>query len=73
LRELADPAVAFEPATASVRFRVTATDYAQLLLMSSLVRQLQASAPGCYVDLVTVNLRAVEVALETGDVDLAIA
>jgi DNA-binding transcriptional LysR family regulator len=73
LRELAEPTLEFESATASVRFRVTATDYAQLLLMSSLVRQLQAMAPGCSVDLVTVNLRAVEVALETGDVDLAIA
>lgn len=73
LRELAEPSTDFESSTASVRFRVTATDYAQLLLMSSLVRQLQALAPGCSVDLVTVNLRAVEVALETGDVDLAIA
>jgi DNA-binding transcriptional LysR family regulator len=73
LRDLADPAVDFDPASASVRFRVTATDYAQLLLMPSLVRRLQAQAPACSMDFVTVNLRAVELALEAGDIDLAIA
>jgi DNA-binding transcriptional LysR family regulator len=73
LRELAEPAVGFDPALARVRFRITATDYAQLLLMSSLTQVLSAHAPDCTVDLVTVHLRAVEAALEAGDVDLAIA
>jgi DNA-binding transcriptional LysR family regulator len=73
LRDLAEPAAAFEPASACEAFRITATDYAQLLLMPTLVQTLQQQAPGCTADLVTVNLRALETALEGGEVDLAIA
>lgn len=72
MRDLDAPAE-FDAAAAAERFRITASDYAQLLLMSGLVRVLQAQAPRCTADLVTVNLRAVELALEGGEVDLAIA
>ena len=73
LRAIVEHAAAFEPGTATERFRITATDYAQLLLMPALTQRLQAHASGCALDLVTINLRAVELALEAGDVDLAIA
>jgi DNA-binding transcriptional LysR family regulator len=73
LHAIADPVAQFDPAHARDRFRLTATDYAQLLLMPELTRRLQMLAPGCAIDLVTVHLRAVELALEAGDVDLAIA
>jgi DNA-binding transcriptional LysR family regulator len=73
LRSLLDRGFGFDPQRAAERFRITATDYAQLLLMPALTRRLAAEAPGCAVDLVTVNLRQVELALEAGDVDLAIA
>jgi DNA-binding transcriptional LysR family regulator len=73
LRGLVERTDEFEPAQANERFRITATDYAQLLLMPTLMRQLQADAPRCAVDLVTINIRLVEQALEAGDVDLAIA
>jgi DNA-binding transcriptional LysR family regulator len=73
LRELAEPTGGFDPARAAVHFRVTATDYAQMLFMSSLTQLLIANAPHCTLELVTVNLRTLEAALETGDVDLAIA
>lgn len=63
----------FEPARAGERFRLTASDYAQLLLMPTLTSRLQQEAPGCAVEVRTVNLRDVERALEAGDVDLAIA
>ena len=63
----------FDPARAADRFRLTASDYAQLLLMPTLTRRLQGQAPGCAVEVRTVNLRDVERALEAGDVDLAIA
>lgn len=63
----------FEPALANERFRITATDYAQILLAPSLVAQMRTLAPSCSAEFVTVNLRAVEAALETGDIDLAIA
>lgn len=73
LRAFADDAGDFAAATAAQRFRLTASDYAQLLLMPRLMQELQAHAPGCATDLVTVNLRLVEQALEAGEVDLAIA
>jgi DNA-binding transcriptional LysR family regulator len=73
LRQLAEPATDFDPAAARECFRITASDYAQLLLMPSLVRLMHDRTSGCTVDLITVHLRAVEVALETGEVDLAIA
>lgn len=63
----------FDPAEARERFRITATDYAQLLLLPALVERLATAAPHCSAEFVTINLRAVEQALEAGDVDLAIA
>lgn len=73
LRDVLERAADFDPAQAGERFRITATDYAQLLLASALIGHLRAHAPGCRAEFVTVNLRAVEQALEAGDVDLAIA
>ena len=73
LHAIVEQETAFNPGTAADRFRITATDYAQLLLMPALTQRLHAQAPGCALDLVTINLRAVELALEAGDVDLAIA
>jgi DNA-binding transcriptional LysR family regulator len=73
LQAILERAADFEPARATERFRLTATDYAQLLLLPRLVQTLQQQAPGCTADLVTVNLRALEAALEGGEVDLAIA
>jgi len=73
LRGLLDHDRGFDPAQAVERFRLTTSDYAQLLLMPTLTRQLQAEAPRCSVDVLPVNLRDVERALEAGDVDLAIA
>lgn len=73
LRAILERAADFDPATARERFRITATDYAQLLLVPALVQRLQQTAPYCSAEFVTVNLRAVELALEAGEVDLAIA
>lgn len=73
LRGIVEPMAEFDASLSAARFRITATDYAQLLLMPTLTRQLQAQAPHCSVDLITVNLRMVEQALEAGEVDLAIA
>lgn len=73
LRGLLDRDRSFDPALAVERFRLTTSDYAQLLLMPTLTRRLQADAPRCSVDVLSVNLREVERALEAGDVDLAIA
>lgn len=73
LRALLDHERSFDPARAVERFRLTTSDYAQLLLMPTLTRCLQTEAPRCSVDLLAVNLRDVERRLEAGDIDLAIA
>lgn len=73
LQALVERAADFEPTTATERFRLTASDYAQLLLLPRLVELLRQQAPSCSAEMVTVNLRMVEQALEAGDVDLAIA
>lgn len=73
LQAILERAADFEPSQARERFRITATDYAQLLLLPELVQCLRETAPHCSAEFVTVNLRAVEQALEAGDVDLAIA
>jgi len=73
LQAILERASDFEPALASERFRITATDYAQTLLAPSLIEQMRELAPQCSAEFVTVNLRAVEQSLEAGDIDLAIA
>ncbi len=73
LQAVLERVAAFEPAQAREHFRITATDYAQLLLLPALVDRLREQAPHCAAEFVTVNLRAVEQALEAGEVDLAIA
>lgn len=73
LQSILEKATDFEPTKATERFRLTATDYAQLLLLPALVELLRQQAPACSTEMVTVNLRAVELALEAGEIDLAIA
>lgn len=73
LKSILEKVSDFVPELANERFRITATDYAQTLLAPRLVSHLRAFAPNCSTEFVTVNLRAVEQALETGDIDLAVA
>lgn len=73
LQAIVERAADFEPSAATERFRLTASDYAQLLLLPRLVELLRLQAPSCSAEMVTVNLRMVEQALEAGDIDLAIA
>jgi DNA-binding transcriptional LysR family regulator len=73
LRALLDDAGPFEPATAHERFRLSTSDYTQLLLMPALTRVMQDAAPQCRVEVHAVNIRDVERALESADIDLAIA
>jgi DNA-binding transcriptional LysR family regulator len=73
LRGLLEKETTFRPEAASTRFRLTTTDYTQLLLMPTLTGRLQREAPGCGVDVLPINVLHIETALEAGDVDLAIA
>ncbi len=73
LRALLQTEAAFEPGTAGDTFRITTSDYTQLLLLPALTRRLATAAPGCRVDIVPVNILRAEQALDAGDVDLALA
>lgn len=73
LHALMDAGRSFDPASARQRFRLTASDYAQLLFMPDLCRRLQDAAPACGLDLVTVHILRVAEALDAGEIDMAIA
>lgn len=73
LHALIETGQRFVPAASQQRFRLTASDYAQLLLMPQLCARLGEQAPGCAVDLITVHILRVAEALDAGEVDLAIA
>jgi DNA-binding transcriptional LysR family regulator len=73
LRQLLETGSAFDAATGRVSFRLTTSDYTQLLLMPSLMRIMLAEAPHCTIDILPVNILRIEQALDAGDIDLAIA
>lgn len=73
LRGLIDRGRGFEPASSALRFRLATSDYTQLLLMPQLRRRMAQQAPGCAVDIVPTHILRVEEALDTGEIDLAIA
>jgi DNA-binding transcriptional LysR family regulator len=73
LNLLLDAGQRFTPADAALRFRLTTSDYTQLLLMPSLCRRMQDEAPRCAIDLPPVHILRVAEALETAEIDLAVA
>lgn len=73
LHGLIDRSHAFDPARSALRFRLATSDYTQLLLMPALCRRLTSEAPGCAIDIVPTHILRVEEALDTGEIDLAIA
>lgn len=73
LRSLLDRGRGFEPSSATIRFRIATSDFTQLLLMPRLRMRMADEAPDCAVDVVPTHILRVEEALETGEIDLAIA
>lgn len=73
LRALLEPAEGFNAANSREVFRLSTSDYTQLLLLPALTRCLLAQAPGCRLDVLPVNILRIEQALDAGDIDLAIA
>jgi DNA-binding transcriptional LysR family regulator len=61
----------FEPASAQRKFRIIASDYAQLVILPSLVRYLEQHAPGIDLAFRTAPSLVAQ-KLEQGDADLAI-
>jgi DNA-binding transcriptional LysR family regulator len=64
---------AFDPASCTTRFRLATSDYSQFLLMPRLTEMLAADAPDVSVDVLPVNIRRVEEALDLGEIDIAVA
>ena len=73
LRRLLNQSGQFDISMLSERFRLAMTDYIQLILMPYLVKRLNQQAPNCNLDVVPSNILKVEEALETGELDIAIA
>lgn len=73
MRALLDEGRSFDPAAASMRFRITTSDYTQLLLMPRLTQRLRLEAPSCALDVLPIHLLRVAEALDSGELDLALA
>ena len=61
----------FDPRTARRSFVVAATDYMEFLVLPRLMRVLQTEAPGIDIRVRSLQLKAPEEPLDSGDVDLA--
>lgn len=70
---LVGPGSSFDPATSTRRFRMTAPEYAEHLLMPPLMRKLRSEAPGIRVDVQGPDYERAYELLERGEVDLRIA
>ena len=73
MRALSAGADSFDPATCTTRFRIVTSDYTQFLLMPRLTEILAERAPRASVDVLPINIRRVDEALDLGEVDVAIA
>lgn len=66
------PETEFNPATSERVFRILATDYVQLLILSDLMAHFQQLAPNVRIDIAELGSDVPEQALEQGDFDFAI-
>ena len=73
MRALSAGAEAFDPAACTTRFHLVTSDYTQFLLMPRLTEILAERAPKASIDMLPINIRRVEEALDLGEVDVAIA
>lgn len=73
LRALSAGPGQFNPADCTTRFKLATSDYSQFLLMPRLTESLAQAAPAVSVDVLPVNIRRVEEALDLGEIDLAVA
>ena len=63
----------FEPAMSTRTFRIAMTDYAEFVLLPTLVRRLHREAPGVNIAVMPFDGRTQADALADGEIDLAIA
>ncbi len=72
LRDAIAPTEAFQPETATRRFRISAGDYAVMILLPALAARLRQAAPGIDLRLRFVEKDRIPELLEQGELDLAI-
>lgn len=72
LRTALEGPAAFDATRSERSFTIATTDYAAFVVVGPLMRRLRGHAPGVSITVRTLDLREPEVALEHGDVDLAV-
>ena len=72
IEAIVQPRAAFDPASASLTFTLSASDYVEYALLPKLVDYLERKAPGVRLEVRSLDLQLVAMQMESGEVDLCI-
>jgi DNA-binding transcriptional LysR family regulator len=72
IEAIVQPRAAFDPASASLTFTLSASDYVEYALLPKLVDYLEHKAPGVRLEVRSLDLQLVAMQMESGEVDLCI-
>jgi DNA-binding transcriptional LysR family regulator len=72
IEAIVQPRAAFDPASASPTFTLSASDYVEYALLPKLVDYLEHKAPGVRLEVRSLDLQLVAMQMESGEVDLCI-
>ena len=72
IEAIVQPRAAFDPASASPTFTLSASDYVEYALLPKLVDYLERKAPGVRLEVRSLDLQLVAMQMESGEVDLCI-
>lgn len=72
IEAIVQPRAAFDPASASLTFTLSASDYVEYALLPKLVDYLEHKAPGVRLEVRSLDLQLVPMQMESGEVDLCI-
>ncbi len=72
IEAIVQPRAAFDPASASLTFTLSASDYVEYALLPKLVDYLEHKAPGVRLEVRPLDLQLVAMQMESGEVDLCI-
>lgn len=72
IEAIVQPRAAFDPASASLTFTLSASDYVEYALLPKLVDYLERKAPGVRLEVRSLDLQLVSMQMESGEVDLCI-
>lgn len=72
IEAIVQPRAAFDPASASLMFTLSASDYVEYALLPKLVDYLEHKAPGVRLEVRSLDLQLVAMQMESGEVDLCI-